>query len=373
MTLKKLCATVLIGLLTLFLAACGATPTPETVIVEKEVTRVVEVEKEVTRVVEVEKEVVVTATPQPIPTIAPTNTRAPFTLIPVPPMPTVQVAGKYPVVQLTTKLGIDTTIEVAHTDTGNDVLNHVMWRTREKDFLLRTADGVYMVVPMRMFRLAYEREGVHVVTLASGQELRGKLDLVIGGPDDKSYDLRTASTVVLNSLPEDEYSIEPSEQEPTALWQLHIMQPVDLTYSVSNPRFAFQYRSSAGYLIGSANHETQSESFYLKVGDEEILANLPDFEELSFEESAEGLLQIRVKAKSGIETVGTPVLKAEDSKGYHEGTNLFLVMDSADSEMAIVLKKPRGTLRKSVRVEVTKTPETPSDGAIPYRFGPLRK
>lgn len=350
MALKKLWTTVLIGLLTLPLAACKATPTPETVIVketvivEKEVTRVVEVEKEVTRVVEVEKEVVVTATPQPTPTIAPTNTCAPSTPIPVPPMPTVQVAGENPVVQLTTKLGVDTTIEVANTDTGNDVLNHVMWRGR--NFLLRTADGVYMVVPMRMFRLAYEREGMHVVTLASGQELRGKLDFVIGGPDGKSYDLRTASTVVLNSLPEDEYSIEPSEQEPTALWQLHIMQPVDLTYSVSNPRFAFQYWSSRGYLIGGENYETQSESFYLKVGDEEILANLPDFEEISFEEFAEGKLQIKVKAKSGIETVGTLVLKAEDSKGYHEGTDWFLVMDSANSETTIVLKNPRGILRK---------------------------
>ena len=286
-----------------------------------------------------------TATPiPPTPTPAPTNTPVPTTPIPVPPMPTVHVGGENPVVQLTTKLGVDTTIEVANTDTGNDVLNHVMWRGR--NFLLRTADGVYMVVPMRMFRLAYEREGMHVVTLASGQELRGKLDFVIGGPDGKSYDLRTASTVVLNSLPEDEYSIEPSEQEPTALWQLHIMQPVDLTYSVSNPRFAFQYWSSRGYLIGGENYETQSESFYLKVGDEEILANLPDFEEISFEEFAEGKLQIKVKAKSGIETVGTLVLKAEDSKGYHEGTDWFLVMDSANSETTIVLKNPRGILRK---------------------------
>ena len=204
-----------------------------------------------------------------------------------------------------------------------------------------------MVVPMRMFRLAYEREGMHVVTLANGQELRGKLDFVIVAPDDKSYDLRAASTVVLNSLPEeDEHSIKPSEQEPTALWQLHIMQPVELTYSVSNPRFAFQYWSSDGYLIGGESHETQSESFYLKVGDEEILANLPDFEEVSFEEFAEGKLQIKVKAKSGIETVGTLVLKAKDDAGYHEGKDWFLVMDSSDSETIIVLKNPRGILLK---------------------------
>lgn len=263
-------------------------------------------------------------------------------------MPTVQVGGENPVVQLTTKLGVDTTVEVARIDTDDDVLNHVMQRLPGRQFLLRIADGIYMVVPVRMFRRAYEREGVHVVTLANGQELEGKLDFVLDAPDGRTYELGTASKVVLISVPEDEHGIEPSEQKPAELWQLHILKPVDLTYSVSNPRFAFQYWSSAGYAIGGSDYETTSKSFYLKVADEEILANLPDFEEIAFSELAEGApnVQIKVKARSGIETVGTLVLKAEDSRGYHEAETWFLVMDSADSEMAIVLKNPRCILRK---------------------------
>ena len=326
-----------VTLVVLFLVGCGvpvATPTPVVI--------------------------VVTATPQatpmpsaltptPVPpAAAPTNTPVPFTPVPVPPMPTVQVSGEYPVVQLTTRLGVDTTVEVATIDSDNDVLNRVLRRQQGRQFPLRTAEGLYMVVPLRMFRQAYEREGVHIVTLANGQEFEGQLDFIFDDPDGRSYDLRTASKVVLISLPEDEYSIEPSEQEPAVLWQLHILKPVDLTYSVSNPRFAFQYYSSAGYIIGGCDRETESQSFYLKVGDEEILANLPDFEQIAFSELAEGEtdVQIKVKAKSGIETVGTLVLKAEDSAGYHKGKNWFLVMDSADSEIVIVLRNPRCVLRK---------------------------
>lgn len=75
MTRRKLWGLVLVGLLALLLSACGASPTPETVVVretvvvEQQVTRVVEVETEaeVTRVVEVEKVLVVTATPNPPP------------------------------------------------------------------------------------------------------------------------------------------------------------------------------------------------------------------------------------------------------------------------------------------------------------------
>lgn len=263
-------------------------------------------------------------------------------------MPTVQVGGEYPVVQLTTKLGVETTVEVKSIDTDNDVLNRVLGLQQGMDFLLRTDDGIYMVVPLRMFRRAYEREGILIVTLANDQEFKGELGFVLDDPQKKSYDLRTVSKVVLLSLPEDEYNIEAIGQEPTVLWELHITKPVDLTYSISNPRFAFQYSSSAGYAIGGADHETESESFYIQIGDEEILANLPDFEEVTFNELAEGETgdQIKLKAPSGVETAGTLILKAEDSKGYHKGRDWFLVMNSSNNELVIVLKNPKCILRK---------------------------
>jgi hypothetical protein len=189
---------------------------------------------------------------------------------------------------------------------------------------------------------------VHIVTLANGQELEGVLDFVLDGPEEKSYDLRTVSKVELISLPEDEYGAEPSKQEPTAQWELHITEPVDVRHSISNPRFAFQYYSSVGYLVGGSNRETDSQSFYLQIGDEDILANLPDFEVVTFSGLAEGEtdVQVKLKAASGVETVGTLILKAEDSAGYHRGRNWFLVMDSTDSELTIVLRNPRCILRK---------------------------
>lgn len=351
---KLLQQMISLTLVVLSLVGCGApiaTPTPVVIVVTATP------QPTPTPVV-----IVVTATPQPTPmssaptptpvppAVAPTQPPVPFTPVPLPPMPTVQVSNEYPVVQLTTRLGVETTVEVTTTDTDNDVLNHVLrsLHQRGRQFLLRIADGIYMVVPFRMFRQAEEREGVHVVTLADGQELKGQLDFVLNGPDGRTYDWRTVSKAVLISLPEDEYGIEPSEQKPAAPWQLHIVKPVDLTYSVSNPRFVFQYYSSAGYLIGGSDRETESQSFYLKVGDEEILGHLLDFEEITFSELVEGEtdVQIKVKAQSGIETAGPFVLKAEDSRGYHEAHTWFLVMDLADSELTMVLKNPRCTLRK---------------------------
>ena len=94
-------------------------------------------------------------------------------------------------------------------------------------------------------------------------------------------------------------------------------------------------------MIGGQDYETISQEFYLEVDDQEISANLSDFEEITFSEPA----QIKVKV-SGIETVGTLVLKYEDSDGYHTGRGWFLVMDVADTDMAIALKKPICTLRK---------------------------
>lgn len=58
---KKTWIGMVVSLLALFLVACGATPTPETIVVQETVI----VDREVTRVVTVETELVVTATPEP--------------------------------------------------------------------------------------------------------------------------------------------------------------------------------------------------------------------------------------------------------------------------------------------------------------------
>lgn len=218
-----------------------------------------------------------------------------------------------------------------------------------------------MAIPFGVFRQAELKDGVHVVTLMNGQQLQGKLVCTLTSSDDRKYDLRTATKLVLKGSPKDRQRIQSRRGrqtierrprgKPEQLWQLHITKPVDLVYSVSNPRFAFQYYSTSGYLIGGADRRTESSSFYLQVGDEEIMANLPDFQVISFDRLTPKKGGVRIKttlrSKSGVETSGTPILKAKDDKGYHTGRFWFLVMDLANSGgVWIVLSEPNCRLTK---------------------------
>jgi hypothetical protein len=248
-------------------------------------------------------------------------------------------------------LGVDATAEVNSIGIDDKLLSYA--RGQSTDVVLSLADGAYILFPLKNLRRAYARDAVHVVTLADGRELRGNLIGIVSTPDGKSYDLRGAASVVLLSLPKETPTPEPTKPTPTpipALWQAQFTKPADFAGSVVRPRFIFEYSSSVGYLIGSSTYQTSSRSFYLKVGKEEVLADLNDFDEVSFANPPTGTpvpdTQMKVRAKSGIETVGTLALKAYDSKGDHYGYNWFFVMYSADSEMIIVLKNPVGNLRK---------------------------
>ncbi|MFQ5870399.1 MAG: hypothetical protein ACE5JC_10905, partial [Candidatus Zixiibacteriota bacterium] len=183
------------------------------------------------------------------------------------PTVTVQISGDYSVVQLRTKFDLEPTVEVYSIDTGSSLLNWVLARRRwgaGKEFVLRMADGVYMLIPLRMFQQADEvSKGEHEVTLVDGKKIRGRLDFTLKTPDDRPYDLRTAKKVVLTSLAESEPVTASSDQASTTVWQLHLL-PQDLTYSVFNPRFFYQYDAPSGFPLGGySSYDAESESFYL--------------------------------------------------------------------------------------------------------------
>jgi len=279
---------------------------------------------------------------RPTTTPIPMGTPVPCPPMPVPPMPTLQSDGTYPMVQLTTKLGTEVTTEVRRIDTSKDLLN------APNKLLLKTTDGVYLLIPLTLFRRAYESQGVHMVTLADNQELGGRLLGILEGSDQKKYDLGTTCTIVLTQLPKASPTPRFTPTKPVTQWKIQVTEPAGLAQAVSNPRFAFRYYSTAGYAIGGTNRTTTSNSFYLKRGTEEILANLADFEQISFSRPTPGGpgVPIVVKTKDGIETQGTLVLKAKDSAGEHVSNDWHLEADLANSEITMVLKNPTCLLRK---------------------------
>ncbi len=268
-----------------------------------------------------------------------------------------QPVSDQPVLQLRTKLGVDVTIPLEKSSLEfdfdlddrdkNTLMRYLLGKKEfrgEKDkFLLQVVDGVYMIVPYEIFQQAELREGMQVITLTNGHELEGKLVGIAHLPDCRKYALGTAN-VALSNWPKKEPGLEECGEKSDELWQLHIREPVDLTYSVFNPRFAFRYYSSVGYLIGGSFRYRESLSFYLTVENEESLANLPDFEEISFTKSTkqqEGV-SIHLKSKDGVESSGTVIVKAKDSEGWHEAKAWFLVVDLADTGgVSIVLSEPQ--------------------------------
>ena len=251
-----------------------------------------------------------------------------------------------PIVKLTTKLGVETTVSVERIYTDNDVLDYLMGWNAE-NFLLQVADGVYMVIPLRVCRQAELKGKMHVVTLTTDQQIEGKLFCTLESFDDKVYDLRNATKLLITNLPKE----KPRQEKHVEFYQLHIRKPVDIKYSVWNLRFAFQYYSTAGYIMGGEKHETASYSFYLKIKNEEILANLSDFEEISFDKLRQkkdgDRIQMKLISKSGVETSGELILKPKDSSGFHEAWDWFLVAELADSNgILIVLSVPNCKINK---------------------------
>lgn len=162
---------------------------------------------------------------------------------------------------------------------------------------------------------------------------------------DRKYDLGATSKVALVSLPKKGQSPQQTKEEVVKLWKLRITKPVDITHTVSNPRFWFEYVQPDSW-GRTSYHRTESASFHLKVGDREILANLPDFEEISLNKLSKVGIKVSLKSMSRIETSGTPILRSSYSDRTLAHSGWFLVMDLADgSGMTVMLKEPTYSLK----------------------------
>ena len=269
-----------------------------------------------------------------------------------------QPASDQPVLQLRTNLGVDVTIplkkdlfdfDIHFGDFNKDSLMEYLLGVDK--FYVYITDGVYMIVPWEIFRQAELKDGIHIITLTNDQQLKGELVGIVRLPNSRKYQLHAAAKVVLSNYPKKEPTLQERGEKAEKPWQLHVSGPIDLTYSVSNPRFVYRHFSSAGYIIGGRFYFRESLSFYVNIEGDEILANLPDFEKISFTKltQKENSVSIHLRSKSGVETNGMPILKEEDQEGWHEALTWFLVMDLADTDGAlIVLIEPNCSLTRAL-------------------------
>ena len=297
------------------------------------------------------------ATPQPTststPTITPTITSSPTsTPVPIPPIPTLQVLDEYEdqIVEITDLQGKKTTVKVRTVETEDAVLNDsssLFW------FPLKLAKDIYTLIWWKNFRRAYLSGSEYVVTLEGGQEIKGQLDFDLVDPDGNVHDLQSVSSMVLVGLsktwlPPSTPGI-PSRPEFSQRWQLHVSEPEDLTFTVLNPRFTFEYTlntvDSQGNVIFTESDKGSADFFSLEESDVE--RKLSSYDEIRFGQDN----QITAVA-NGVETTGTLFLIPDFESGVtfdkNKGTssNWYLEGYWLEQRLPILLKTPLGTLTK---------------------------
>lgn len=256
-----------------------------------------------------------------------------------------------PSLQLTNKLGIIATVSLPAIK-SNNFIDHFR---KLQSFLLKMADGIYMVIPFEAFSQAELVEGDHVVTLINGEQLKGRLlgEITSG---DKTYTLSSMIKVQIVGMPESEQKQFQSTSKD--IWELQIKKPVELSYSISDPQFGYTYDHRYKHFLDPVGSlvrryemrteecKTTSKSFSISIRlkGEEIPAYLDDFEEISLDQMQK---KITLKAPSGVETTGYLVLQCNEEQIPKEW--LFMAKINDELGMTLLTIKPTIlTIKKSV-------------------------
>jgi hypothetical protein len=252
-------------------------------------------------------------------------------------------------VELTTKLGVTATVPVAteygmpSVTLGNSIEEKIAanyaWRS---NFTLKLPSGGYLMIPFHSFRDAILKDGAHSVTLVNGGTVSGKLIGQIGSGG-KVYDLAALSAMRMVQSGE-----VPKPQLASArTWALKsTTPPIDMPV-VAEPRFAFgysdQYKSGGMFYTWETRMEVAvAESFIIKVGAEEIAANLSEFAGLSMSRTPKPPSVITLTARNGTATSGSIILKHGDKAGTNEWGLVVRLPQMADC--ILLLMNPSVTL-----------------------------
>lgn len=194
---------------------------------------------------------------------------------------------KNPIIRVTTKLGVEATINVGKISHPTDELISYLGSGWETAFLLlKTAPEVFYRIPVWQLKDARLVDGMHQVTLADGRALMGVLECVVeDASNGNRYDLRTATSVGLVEYTEGGYRRRLREEAAAEKGPAWRVSSDSIREDVSKIEFLIRYWSTEGYIRGGEDHTTYTGTFTLKVGSEELQANLDDFRALAFSSS----------------------------------------------------------------------------------------
>jgi hypothetical protein len=217
--------------------------------------------------------------------------------------------------------------------------------------VLTIADGIYAEIPWSEFRRAYKTEGNFIVTTADGQELKGQLDSDQNDLKDengKTLDIQSLSSIVMIGL--DSFWLKESSRPvkntlPGHPWQLHITEPEDLTFIVTQPEFAFEYLATTHDPVFGDTTETAvglTEAFTLELGG--ISHHLSSLQEFRKDTAS----QITIIQANAMETTGGffPILSLMGHIYKGSTPAWYLRALWVDYRISIEVKNPRWVLTK---------------------------
>lgn len=242
------------------------------------------------------------------------------------------------VIQVTTSLGVEKRIDVATSVAfGEDKIfggmfsqirhaNNISPRDPNDFFFFQTTESVCYRIPFRLVSKVRTEAKTHLLELKAGKSVSGKMCCLINGND-----MASVEEMVVVSAPPAAKDKTKGLFDDKQTWQLAVEGPNELTLSVRNPRWAYQYYSNKFY--EARVEETQN--FYLLVQGEEHAAQLPDFAGVALEKG-----ELSVKTKKGRESRGKLVVK--DPERSQEVDRLVLFADAEDGLLVAIPPASRG-------------------------------
>jgi hypothetical protein len=231
-----------------------------------------------------------------------------------------------------TKLGVKEDIQVGTTDAPTTLLDTVSFgglsahgRSR---LVLLAPDSVYYLIPWALVKEGAANQDGHSVVLTDGSAIAGKLETEVStAGDGRKFNLAGTNKFVTLSAPKSETlnwgGVNP--WPPRLPWSLSIAGRAT-ALDVVAAHFVFRYYSTAGYVIGGSDGNVwQALNFVVKIGPDNVAANLPDFETVSVHRE-NGRDTVTVRAPGAAPVTGQLILSQTDSRGSHDAYSDWILL-----------------------------------------------
>ena len=261
------------------------------------------------------------------------------------------------VLQITTKLGAQVQINIHKADVSSNLpqslytvlheVAHGGYFPHEYNYIvLEQGNGLFVLIHWQIFKSAVISDNLHVVTLKDGTEYSGKLLTTVESKSDaglvKTYDLASLNKIDLVSIaPLPEKKMKEAKRSGQS-WILSISKPNAQSFEVLAPHFTFPYQHS-GFANQIYTDVYKTDAFYLRVKEEDIPANLSDFESVEFQEKN----LMTVIGVGGQKTSGTlKLIASTDGKVSQPMDGRWMLVSETKNGCLLVLEAPIGKITK---------------------------